>query len=305
MNLSFPAQVAKRDKDAAEADAAVGFGEILRMLAPGGVGGPVDGAVRAPLRIALAVMLIQQSRAASRGRDNTRKLSTHHRFSGINAVIFFSGSILGSAGMANRDLGGCIIMAIQVGMTALSCVLMDRAGRRTLLLTSLAGMALAAGAMALFFAAHLPPLVALAALVLYIAAFAVGLGPIPWLLMAEILPARARREDLRHEEPRDGPEADGEGRDVEDEGRERDERRQVRREKEGHGARGQRHARERRQQQRPPARAVHEHARQRRHAHLDGHDDAAAEVAVRHARGPQDGPGEEDDRVDAAEPMMC
>ena len=35
------------------------------MLAPGGVGGPVDGAVRAPLRIALAVMLIQQSRAAS------------------------------------------------------------------------------------------------------------------------------------------------------------------------------------------------------------------------------------------------
>ena len=35
-------------------------------------------------------------------------------------------------------------------------------------------------------------LVALAALVLYIAAFAVGLGPIPWLLMAEILPARAR-----------------------------------------------------------------------------------------------------------------
>ena len=32
----------------------------------------------------------------------------------------------------------------------------------------------------------------IAALVLYIAAFAVGLGPIPWLLMAEILPARAR-----------------------------------------------------------------------------------------------------------------
>ena len=60
------------------------------------------------------------------------------------------------------------------------------------LAASLAGMALAAGAMALFFAAHLPPLVALAALVLYIAAFAVGLGPIPWLLMAEILPARAR-----------------------------------------------------------------------------------------------------------------
>ena len=44
---------------------------------------------------AIAVMLIQQ-------------------FSGINAVIFFSGEILGDAGVANQDLGGAIVMGTQV-----------------------------------------------------------------------------------------------------------------------------------------------------------------------------------------------
>lgn len=137
--------------------------------------GPSDRAVRAPLRIALTVMLIQQ-------------------FSGINAVIFFSGSILGSAGMANRDLGGAIIMAIQVCVTGVACLLVDRLGRRALLIGSLAGMVGAAALMGLCYALGdaMPPVVSLVALVLYIASFALGLGPVPWLLMAEILPAKAR-----------------------------------------------------------------------------------------------------------------
>ena len=116
------------------------------------------------------------------------------QFSGINAVIFFSGSILGSAGMANRDLGGVVIMAIQVAVTGVACLLVDRLGRRVLLLSSLAGMTLAAALMGTYFALgdSAPPPVALVALVLYIASFSIGLGPIPWLLMAEILPSRAR-----------------------------------------------------------------------------------------------------------------
>ena len=167
--------VAKADaeKRGGAADDAVSFGDVVKMCLPAALVGETDPAVRAPLRLALSVMLIQQ-------------------FSGINAVIFFSGSILGSAGMTNRDLGGCIIMAIQVAMTGLSCVLMDRAGRRSLLLASLAGMTLAAGLMALYFAVHPPPAIALVALVVYIGSFSIGLGAIPWLLMAEILPARAR-----------------------------------------------------------------------------------------------------------------
>jgi len=134
-----------------------------------------DAAVRAPLLVAMVVMVCQQ-------------------FSGINAVIFFSGTILNSAGMANQDLGGAIVMGIQVVATGISCLLMDRAGRRPLLIGSLGGMALAAGTMSLYFALRpaCPPWVALGALVVYIVSFSLGLGPIPWLLMAEILPARAR-----------------------------------------------------------------------------------------------------------------
>ena len=55
-------------------------------------------------------------------------------------------------------------------------------------------MACAAALMGLCFALgdEMPDFVSLVALVVYIAAFSIGLGPIPWLLMAEILPSRAR-----------------------------------------------------------------------------------------------------------------
>eukprot|EP00633_Aureoumbra_lagunensis_P002367 CAMPEP_0197303260 /NCGR_PEP_ID=MMETSP0890-20130614/51551_1 /TAXON_ID=44058 ORGANISM="Aureoumbra lagunensis, Strain CCMP1510" /NCGR_SAMPLE_ID=MMETSP0890 /ASSEMBLY_ACC=CAM_ASM_000533 /LENGTH=168 /DNA_ID=CAMNT_0042783045 /DNA_START=937 /DNA_END=1443 /DNA_ORIENTATION=- len=46
--------------------------------------------------------------------------------------------------------------------------------------------------MALYFAFHLPPILAICALVIYISGFSIGLGPIPWLLMPEIIPTRAR-----------------------------------------------------------------------------------------------------------------
>ena len=67
-------------------------------------------------------------------------------------------------------------------------------GRRpaALLAGSLCGMAAAAALLALHFLLEPPPFVALVALFLYIAAFSLGLGPVPWLLMPELLPTRAR-----------------------------------------------------------------------------------------------------------------
>lgn len=135
----------------------------------------VDAAARAPLRLAMTLMLVQQC-------------------SGINAVIFYAGDILGSAGMADRDLGGLIVMAIQVAMTGLGCPLVDRLGRRPLLLGSLAGMIAAASLLGTYFflGDAAPPTIALVALVIYISSFSLGLGPLPWALMAELLPDRTR-----------------------------------------------------------------------------------------------------------------
>lgn len=129
---------------------------------------------RWPLTIGCLLMVIQQ-------------------FSGINAVIFFSSDILRAAGIDDPNLGGVIVMAVQVMMTFVSVLLMDRAGRRVLLLVSLGGMTLAAAAMGAFHANHeQPSWLALASLIGYIVAFSLGLGAIPWLIMGEIFPNDVR-----------------------------------------------------------------------------------------------------------------
>jgi len=115
------------------------------------------------------------------------------QFSGINAVIFYSGSILQTAGLDNANVGGAFVMLAQVVFTGVSIALMDRAGRRPLLTLSAVGMALSGLALAAFFFNHKKPAwLALASLLLYIAFFSLGLGPVPWLFMGEIFPAHAK-----------------------------------------------------------------------------------------------------------------
>ena len=114
------------------------------------------------------------------------------QLSGINAVIFYAGDILGSAGIKDRDFGGLIVMIVQFLVTGISCCLVDKLGRRTLLLLSLASMTLAATLMGLYFALGAPSPIALVALIIYISGFSIGLGPVPWLLMSELLPKRSR-----------------------------------------------------------------------------------------------------------------
>jgi len=130
--------------------------------------------VRWPLAIGCILMVVQQC-------------------SGINAVIFYSSDILRTAGIDDPNLGGLIVMAVQVVMTLVSVLLMDRAGRRVLLLISLSGMTICCGGLAAFHLNHeKPSWLALAALIGYIVAFSLGLGAIPWLLMGEIIPSHVR-----------------------------------------------------------------------------------------------------------------
>ena len=130
--------------------------------------------MKRPMMMGFAMMIFQQ-------------------LSGVNAVIFYSGTILQSAGMDNPNLGATIIAAMQVLFTGVAVALMDRAGRRILMSASSIGMALAAFCMAGFFINHKKPAwLALTALIVYIASFSLGMGPVPWLYMGEIFPAHAR-----------------------------------------------------------------------------------------------------------------
>ena len=83
-----------------------------------------------------------------------------------------------------------------VVFTVVAVLLLDRVGRRTLLLVGTVGLTLALVVLGVYFTApwlqqHAPYL-ALAALLLFIASFAIGLGPVFWLMIAEIFPVGVR-----------------------------------------------------------------------------------------------------------------
>ncbi|MFC4357673.1 sugar porter family MFS transporter [Halobium salinum] len=125
-------------------------------------------------------------------------LAAFQQVTGINTVIYYAPTVLESTGFGNTAsiLATVGIGVVNVGMTIVAVLLMDRAGRRPLLLTGLAGMIITLLGLGTAFA--LPGLsgvigwVALACLMLYVAFFAIGLGPVFWLLISEIYPLQVR-----------------------------------------------------------------------------------------------------------------
>ena len=124
-------------------------------------------------------------------------LQVFQQFSGINAVMFYCTTIMRSARMENAGTISMTVMLEQVFVTALACYLMDKAGRRVLLLTGSIVMAAACAVFGLFFLLQSQGTTGInwmvfASVYVYIAAFSIGVGAIPWLIMAEILPNNVR-----------------------------------------------------------------------------------------------------------------
>jgi sugar porter (SP) family MFS transporter len=116
---------------------------------------------------------------------------------GVNTVVYFSPTILTYTGLHAND---AIAQALSVGITnvvftVIAVLLLDRVGRRALLIVGTAGLTVALATLAAFFAFHWQdsaPWVALVALVLFMASFAIGLGPVFWLMISEIFPLSVR-----------------------------------------------------------------------------------------------------------------
>ncbi|HWI59419.1 MAG TPA: sugar porter family MFS transporter [Bacillota bacterium] len=126
-------------------------------------------------------------------------LAIFQQVTGINTVIYYAPTILQSAGFASNSvaiLATAGIGVVNVLMTVVSMWLIDRMGRRPLLLIGVAGMAVALAVLGFGF--HLTAWsgalrwVAVLSLMAYVASFAISLGPIFWLLIAEIYPQRIR-----------------------------------------------------------------------------------------------------------------
>lgn len=136
-------------------------------------------------------------RANRRGFFMCVLLMFFQQFSGINAVIFFSMAIFESAGSDIKPaICALIIGVVQVLATVLAAALVERAGRKILLVQSSAIMCLCLTALGVFFYLKKTGhdvsaigIVPLASLVLFIIAFSTGYGPIPWMMMGELLPS--------------------------------------------------------------------------------------------------------------------
>jgi sugar porter (SP) family MFS transporter len=122
-------------------------------------------------------------------------LAVFQQVTGINAVLYYAPSIFNLAGFAEESaqlLNTIGIGVINVLATILAFYLIDRAGRRPLLLAGLLGMTATLCLLVYFFAqgnlGHTMVIILLA----YVAFFAIGLGPGFWLLAAEIFPLRIR-----------------------------------------------------------------------------------------------------------------
>jgi MFS transporter, SP family, galactose:H+ symporter len=125
-------------------------------------------------------------------------LAIFQQVTGINTVIYYAPLIVQSAGISTAS--GAILATAGIGlvnviMTIVAMWLMDHTGRRPLLLIGIAGMILSLGVLGFVFRMPTGGVLAWPAVVtlmVYVASFAISLGPIFWLLIAEIYPLKVR-----------------------------------------------------------------------------------------------------------------
>jgi sugar porter (SP) family MFS transporter len=126
-------------------------------------------------------------------------LAIFQQITGINTVIYYAPTLLQGAGLGNNAalLANVVNGAVNVGMTIVAIYLLDKVGRRPLLLSGTAGMAVGMVIVACSFLGGSDlkgalAIVAIIGLLVYTGSFAIGLGPVFWLLIAEIYPLRIR-----------------------------------------------------------------------------------------------------------------
>jgi MFS transporter, SP family, sugar:H+ symporter len=136
-------------------------------------------------------------------------LSVFQQFVGINVIFYYSTTLWRAVGFdeSNALLISVITSVTNVVVTLIAIWLVDRVGRRPILLTGSIMMALSLGAMALAFSfaqgsgqdQTLPGIwgpVALVAANLFIIGFGASWGPLVWVLLGEIFPSRIRGKAL-------------------------------------------------------------------------------------------------------------
>lgn len=125
-------------------------------------------------------------------------LAIFQQIVGMNTVIYYAPTILRFTG---SSVSSAITQTVFIGLTnvvftLVAVLLLDRFGRRVFLLVGTVGLIVSLVVLGVFFASpsvrHAVPDLALIALIVYIASFAIGLGPVFWLIISEIFPLHLR-----------------------------------------------------------------------------------------------------------------
>lgn len=127
-------------------------------------------------------------------------IAAFNQLSGINAILYYANDIFAAAGFGkvSADLQSVMIGATNLLFTLLALTVIDRLGRKTLLIVGSVGMVVALAGTAWIQWSGMHRDLLLWALVLFIAAFAFSQGAVIWVYISEIFPTevRARGQSL-------------------------------------------------------------------------------------------------------------
>jgi MFS transporter, SP family, arabinose:H+ symporter len=117
-----------------------------------------------------------------------------NQLSGINAILYYLNFIFERAGFSkvSGNLQAVAIGATNLLFTILAMAVIDKIGRKTLLLIGSVGMAFSLGGVAAIFATGRHQHVLLWMLVAFIASFAFSQGAVIWVFLGEVFPNRVR-----------------------------------------------------------------------------------------------------------------
>lgn len=134
---------------------------------------------RKPLWLAIAIAVLQQ-------------------WSGINILFNYAGDVYRSAGFAAGDILLNIVITGSINLlaTLLAMALVDRVGRRRLMLLGCLGIGISHLLCAVAYRQHWPGPVVLILTLAAIACYACTLAPVTWVFISEIFPMRVRSRGM-------------------------------------------------------------------------------------------------------------
>uniref|UniRef100_A0A6N2KNH2 Major facilitator superfamily (MFS) profile domain-containing protein n=1 Tax=Salix viminalis TaxID=40686 RepID=A0A6N2KNH2_SALVM len=121
------------------------------------------------------------------------------QLSGINAIFYFSSTVFKNAGVPS-DLANVFVGIVNISGSVIAMVLMDKLGRKVLLLWSFFGMAVSMGLQVVAASSNMlgsgTLYLSVGGMLMFVFTFAIGAGPVPGLLLPEIFPSRIRAKAM-------------------------------------------------------------------------------------------------------------